>query len=88
MSMIPTAAELANLSKEELIRALQVSMAKPANKLSLKVGQSGTVCLYHGARYPIALYASQWERIIPFLKSGEVEAFIAANRPLLAADKV
>jgi len=53
-------------------------------RLTLKVGQSGTVCLYHGARYPIALYAEQWERIIPFVKAGKIEAFIAANRADLA----
>jgi hypothetical protein len=69
------------------IASLEAALASKPGKLSLKVGQSGTVCLYHGARYPIALYASQWARIIPFLKSGEVEAFIEANRPLLAADK-
>jgi len=86
MNAQPSALEQA-LAK---IAALEAALAaKPQGKLSLKVGQSGTVCLYHGARYPIALYASQWARIIPFIKSGEIEAFIADQRaavPCLLAD--
>lgn len=53
-------------------------------KLTLKVGESGTVCLYHGARYPVALYREQWERILPFIKSGAVERFIEANASVLS----
>lgn len=80
--------DLSNLSQSELIALVQKQQAALAAqataKLTLKVGQSGTVCLYHGARYPIALYAEQWERLIPFIKSGQVEAFIAANSALLS----
>lgn len=57
--------------------------AQPARSVSLKVGESGTLCLYHGARYPVALYVEQWERILPFLKSGKVEEFIKTNASLL-----
>ena len=71
-------------AQAEQIKALQ---AQAQSKMTLKVGQSGTVALYHGARYPIALYRSQWERILPFIKSGAIEAFISANASLLAADK-
>ncbi len=57
--------------------------AGPARSVSLKVGESGTLCLYHGARYPIALYVEQWERILPFLRSGKLEEFAKANAHLL-----
>lgn len=81
-------AVLANLSQAELIALVQKQQEQLASqaksKLTLKVGQSGTLCLYHGARYPIALYAEQWERIIPFIKSGAIEEFIAANNAALA----
>lgn len=58
-----------------------------ARKLSLKVGEKGTICLNHGGRYPVALYLSQWERIIPFIKSGAIERFAESNRHLLSLSK-
>jgi hypothetical protein len=71
--------------------ALDAMQAKldnaPTRTISLKVGSSGTVCLYHGAKYPVALYRSQWERVIPFIKSGAIERFIEINAALLKADK-
>lgn len=76
-----TAAEKAEL---EALRAENAKLKEAANaKLTVKLGQGGTVCLYHGGRFPVALYASQWERILPFIKAGHIEAFIKAN-----ADKV
>lgn len=57
--------------------------ANATSKMTLKVGESGTLCLYHGARYPIALYAEQWERILPFIKSGAIEKAIEVNAHLL-----
>lgn len=72
---------------DELKAKLAQSEKAAAAKVSLKVGQSGTVCLYHGARYPLSLYRSQWERILPFIKSGKVEEFISSNAALLATDK-
>ena len=64
--------------------ALAKAKAQSAARISLKVGEKGTVCLNHGSRYPIAIYASQWERIIPFIKSGAIEKFIAENAELIA----
>ena len=79
---------LGNLSQAELIALVQKQQAQmqaqAKSKISLKVGQSGTLCLYHGARYPIALYREQWERLLPFFMSGHIEAFIEANASLLA----
>lgn len=71
--------DLTTLSRDQLL-ALVASMQTAAQaKVTLKVGEKGTVCLYHGARYPIALYAEQWERIIPFIKAGHLDKFIEAN---------
>lgn len=81
MAILPN---LSQMSREQLEAAYMAQMEAAQSKLTLKVGQSGTVCLYHGARYPIALYAEQWERLLPFLRSGKVEAFIAANASLLS----
>jgi hypothetical protein len=54
------------------------------SRVQLRVGQAGTVCLYHGSKYPIALYRSQWETILPFIRSGAVEQFIEAHAHELA----
>jgi predicted metal-dependent phosphoesterase TrpH len=69
------------------IAALEAAAKATPSKISLKVGEKGTVCLQHGARYPIALYASQWERLIPWLRNGgidRIETFIADNSALIA----
>ena len=81
MAILP---DLTKMSREQLEAIVMQQMEAAQSKLTLKVGQSGTVCLYHGARYPIALYAEQWERILPFLKSGKVEEFIATNTAVIA----
>lgn len=80
--------DLSSLSQAELIALVQRQQAQmnasARSKITLKVGQSGTLCLYHGARYPIALYREQWERLLPYFKTGQIEAFIEANASLLA----
>jgi len=67
---------------------LAAAKSAPSRKITLKVGEKGTLCVYHGGRYPISLYRSQWERLLPFFKSGEVEAFIETNAALLATRPV
>ena len=82
MTVLPNlAAELA--AAKARIAELEAS-ATTHKPITLKIGEKGTVCLYYGSRYPIPLYASQWERVIPFIKSGAVEAFITANAGLVA----
>lgn len=76
--------DLNSMSREQLVAMVQAMKDDQARKVTLKVGESGTVCLYHGARYPVALYASQWERILPFIKSGAIERFIQANEAVLS----
>jgi len=77
---------LPNLSQELALAKARIAELEAASQktISLKIGEKGTVCLYYGSRYPIPLYASQWERVIPFIKSGAVEAFIAKNAHLVA----
>ena len=75
---------LNEMTKDQLLALIATMKRDGEAKMTLKVGQSGTLCLYHGARYPIALYREQWERIIPFIKSGAVERAIEANAALLA----
>lgn len=80
-------------SNEELLAIIAKMQSASARKLTLKVTapsqrkdgtmtSGGAISLYGLGRFPVTLYASQWERVI-----GEVEhikAFIETNRSLLA----
>lgn len=78
MTTTNTPADLASLSKEELIRRLQ---AKEVSTGYIKVAAKGGVSLYGLGRHPVTLYRSQWEYL--FGKVEEVKAFIEANKALL-----
>ena len=79
MAILP---DLSQLSREQLEQMVAALAAKPATKLTYKVGEKGNVCVYGLGRFPTSLYASQWERIIADIDG--LKAFIEANRPRLA----
>ena len=57
--------------------------ATPARKLTFKVSEKGAVSVYGlGSKFPVTLYASQWERLLPV--ADEITAFITANAALVA----
>jgi hypothetical protein len=73
---------LAAMDRAQL-EALVMQMAKASErKLSLKVSEKGAVALYGMGRFPVTLYAGQWERVLAH--SEEIKAFIEANRSLLS----
>ena len=52
--------------------------AAPVRALSCKVSEKGALSLYGlNARFPVTLYAEQWERVFAFVP--EMQAFIKAN---------
>lgn len=65
------------------LQAKNDALAARANaKISLKVTEKGGVSMYGLGRYPVTLYASQWERLIA---SGEaVKAFIRENSAIVS----
>ena len=75
-----------------IIDALQdkLALANKPRKLTLKVtdggkdgkGSRGAISCYGMGRFPITLYASQWERLLG--ASDEITSFIETNRSLLA----
>lgn len=81
-----TNAQLANKSQAELIAMVEGMQAKLAakNTLTLKVSDKGALSLYGLGRFPVTLYRGQWERLIPLVKSGAVDKFIADNAAKLA----
>lgn len=55
--------------------------AKPAQKLTLKVGEKGALSVYGMGRFPVTLYKSQWLKLIEAIDS--IKAFIVANDAIL-----
>ena len=53
--------DLSKLSKEELIALVNEAKNKT---LSVKVAAKGGISVYGLGRFPVTLYASQWERLI------------------------
>jgi len=51
-------------------------------KLSMKVSEKGAVSLYGLGRFPITLYASQWERVLGM--TDQIRAFLVDNKDKLA----
>lgn len=76
--------ELAALRAENA-RLKADAVAQKAGKLTLKIGQSGTVCLYGMGRFPVALYKGQWEKLLD--AAPEIRTFIAANEANLSTGK-
>lgn len=60
----------------------KLAVANKPRKLSLKVSEKGAVSLYGMGKFPVTLYAGQWERVIS--AADEITAFMEANRALLA----
>ena len=72
--------QLSTLTREQL--EAMVMAANVQRKLTLKVSEKGAVSCYGLGRFPVTLYASQWDRLIAFIP--EVKAFIDANRDKMA----
>ena len=79
MAILP---DLTQLSREQLEQMVAALAAKPATRVTLKVSEKGAVCLYGLGRFPVTLYASQWERLLS--EAETIKAFITANASRLA----
>lgn len=70
---------------EEILRAriaqLEAEALARLPKVSFKVSEKGAISMYGLQRFPVTLYASQWERVIANVPT--LQAFIIANAPLL-----
>lgn len=85
---------LANLSREDLIAKIAAMQAASQRKLTCKVtaskvgadgkvtGTDGALSVYGLGRFPVTLYAGQWERLLDH--ADMIRSFIATNRELLA----
>jgi hypothetical protein len=65
------------------IAELEAQVAKtPKKALSLKVSQKGAVSLYGMGRFPVTLYASQWEQLLG--EAEKIKEFLDKNKETLA----
>jgi hypothetical protein len=52
-----------------------------ANGLKMKVSQKGAISVYGMGRFPVTLYASQWQRLDQeLIQTGKMDDFIEDNR--------
>src|SRR6266446_5341775 len=65
--------------QDKIIAALK---AQSDRKLSCKVTDKGGVSVYGLGRFPVTLYASQWDKLLA--GADMVRAFLTANRALLS----
>ena len=54
----------------------------PARRLTCKVSDKGALSVYGLGRFPVTLYAGQWERL--FAEQDTIKAFAQTNASLLA----
>lgn len=66
MSADEALAEIARLrARAEKAEAEAAEARKAAaGRITVKVGQSGTVCVYGLGRFPVSLHPSQWDRLL------------------------
>ena len=62
---------------------LEALKRKPAGRLSMKVSEKGAISVFGLQRFPVTLYASQWERILGM--ADEIRDFIKTNKAMLAS---
>ncbi len=82
MSMSPQQAQelLQRLNILESENA-QLKSQVQANGLKMKVSQKGAISVYGMGRFPVTLYASQWQRLDQeLIQTGKMDDFIEDNR--------
>jgi outer membrane murein-binding lipoprotein Lpp len=78
----PREVEIAAL-REELAAARAAAARASTRQITFKVSEKKAVSVYGlNARFPITLYADQWDRLLAVADS--LRSFIADNRPSLA----
>jgi len=69
-------------SQDELIAMIAAMQKQAQRKMTLKVTEKGGVSLYGLGRFPVTLYASQWERLIAEVE--QIKTFLQVNAALLS----
>lgn len=77
--------QLSAMTREQL-EALVISMKQQSQrKLTLKVSAKGAVSMYGMGRFPVTLYAAQWDKVLN--EADTIRAFIASHNDVLSQGK-
>jgi hypothetical protein len=79
-----TADQAARIAELEKALAAAQAVAATAARLSFKVSEKGAVSVYGLGRFPVTLYAGQWDRLSSPDTVAALRSFIADNRGRLA----
>lgn len=74
--------DLSQLSREDLLAQIAALQDAAKSKLSMKVSEKGAISIYGLGRFPITLYASQFDKLDAAWP--QVQAFAKANRAKLS----
>jgi hypothetical protein len=77
-----TMSAIQSMSRDELLAYVTRLQTANQRKVSLKVSEKGAISLYGLGRFPVTLYASQWERLLQ--EVDHVRDFIKDNEALLS----
>ena len=72
--------QLSTMTREQLEAIVMANQA--TRKLTLKVSEKGAVSCYGLGRFPVTLYAGQWDRLLS--EADQISTFIKANASLLS----
>ena len=80
--MTVVAYDPSNMSREELMEALETERKKTEKSIVVKVSPNGCVQVNGIRKFPISFYKNEWETI--FSLQERIESFIADNDEALA----
>lgn len=80
--MALAALDMANMSREELMTALQNEKEKNGNQIVVKVSPKGCVQVNGIRKFPITFYKDEWATL--FSLRERIESFITENEGALA----
>ena len=77
-----TAVDMKDMSREELMEALETERSKTEKSIVVKVSPKGCVQVNGIRKFPISFYKNEWETI--FSLQERIETFIVDNDEALA----
>lgn len=73
---------IAKMSEDMKAMHDKLAAASAPRALTMKVSEKGALSIYGLGRFPVTLYAGQWERLLG--AADQIKAFMTANASLLA----
>ncbi len=74
--------QMSNADLRKQIEALKAQLASQPKSISMKVSEKGALSVYGLGRFPVTLYAGQWDRLLG--QSEAIKSFLTAHKDTLA----